>query len=47
MKSYIVKIAKTEILKRLILLFAGELVKRTDNKLDDKVYKVIEGTLNG
>ena len=40
-KNFIVKYLGTLVLEKIVILLLGELVKRTDSDIDDKVYRIV------
>ena len=40
-KYFVCKWFGTKVLERIVIIFLEELVKRTDSKLDDKIYKAV------
>lgn len=40
-KNFIIKYLGTMVLEKIVILLLGELVKRTDSDIDDKVYKIV------
>ena len=40
-KYFICKWFGTKVLEKIVIIFLEELVKRTDSKLDDKIYKAV------
>ncbi|WP_294706484.1 hypothetical protein [uncultured Fusobacterium sp.] len=40
-KKFICKYLKTVVIERIIIILLDELVKRTESKIDDKIYKAI------
>lgn len=40
-KNFIIKYLGTLVLEKIVILLLGELVKRTDSDIDDKVYKIV------
>lgn len=40
-KKFIVKYLGTLVLEKIVILLLGELVKRTDSDIDDKIYDIV------
>lgn len=41
--AFITKHFTSKIIEKIVIIFLGELVKRTDSDIDDKVYDVVFG----
>lgn len=40
-KKFVIKYLGTLVLEKIVILLLGELVKRTDSDIDDKIYKIV------
>ena len=40
-KNFFIKYLGTRVLEKIVILLLGELVKRTNSKIDDKIYKIV------
>ena len=41
LKNFLIKYLGTLVLEKILILLLGELVKRTDSDIDDKIYKIV------
>lgn len=41
LKNFLVKYLGTIVLEKIVILLLGELVKRTNSDIDDKIYRIV------
>lgn len=46
-KNFVVKYLGTLVLEKIVILLLGELVKRTDSDVDDKIYEIVFKKVEG
>ncbi len=47
LKYFICKWLGTKAIEKVLIVSLGELVKRTESKIDDRIYEVVFGKLEG
>lgn len=40
-KNFLIKYLGTLVIEKIVILLLGELVKRTDSDIDDKIYNIV------
>lgn len=40
-KNFLIKYLETVVLEKIVILLLGELVKRSDSDIDDKIYRIV------
>ena len=46
-KNFLCKYLGTVVIERIIIILLGELVKRSESKVDDKIYKAVFERVQG